>query len=113
MAVAALLQLPRMDQFDLASYSNVAGYKTTIPDGLDIDRLKQNAAATWTTAGFERLVKVFPAIRHNRDMDPGVQYPSGHGAPQWIAKDDALLSGRVVGIVGGYPNGIYKPARVN
>jgi hypothetical protein len=105
MAVVALSQLPRTDQFELAAYSNVATHRNTIPGGLDIDRLKRNAAVTWATTGFERLVKVFPTMRHDHNIDPDTQYPPGHGAPQWIAKTSLL--GRVVGIVSDYPNGIY------
>ena len=63
---------------------------------------------TWATAGFERLVKVLPALRHDPALNPDIQYPPGHGAPQWVAKTS--LRGKVVGVVTGYPNGRYVAA---
>jgi hypothetical protein len=107
-AVVALMELPGLDQFDLAAYSNVAAHRRTPQPGLNIDKLKADAKAGWATAGFERLVKVLPGMRHDPLMMPDIQYPPGMGAPQWIAK--VQLAGRVVGVVTAYPNGRYVPA---
>ena len=62
MIVAALLDLPRLDQFELAAYSNVATHRHVTPGGLDITRVKMNAMASWAVSGFDRLVKVLPNI---------------------------------------------------
>jgi hypothetical protein len=64
--------------------------------------------ASWSTTGFERLVKVFPAVSHDPTMNPDIQYPPGQGAPQWVAKTP--LRAQVVAVVADYPNGRYIPA---
>jgi hypothetical protein len=107
-AVVALLELPGMQQFELAGYSQVATHHHQTPSGLDIDKIKANAMATWSTVGFERLVKVRPAQGHDPNMNPDTQYPPGLGVPQWIAT--VPLQGRVVGMVADYPNGRYLAA---
>ena len=104
-AVAALLELPDMQQFELAGYSQVATHRHQVPEGLDIEKIKANAMATWSTVGFERLVKVLPALRHDPNLNPDVQYPPGLGVPQWIAT--VPLQARVAGVVTVYPNGRY------
>lgn len=104
-AVVALTELPGPAQFDLAAYSNIATHRLQAPVGLNIDKLKLNAMATWATTGFERLVKVLPAVRHDPNMNPDIQYPPGRGAPQWNAK--VQLRGKVVAVVTDYPNGRY------
>lgn len=106
--VVALTELPSMQQFDIAAYSNVATHRHQVPAGLNIDKIKSEAMKTWATTGFERLVKVLPEIRHNPALNPDIQYPPGHGAPQWLAKSS--LRGKVVGVVKDYPNGRYAPA---
>ena len=107
-AVVALLQLPELHQFELAAYSNVATHRLKVPPGLNIQKLKTEAKATWSTTGFERLVKVLPAQRHNPGMNPDIQYPPRQGAPQWISA--VPLPGKVVGVVTEYPNGRYVAA---
>ena len=107
-AVVALTELPALQSFDLAAYSHIATHRLKAPTGLDIEKLKTQVRATWTTSGFERLVKVLPATRHDPNMNPDLQYPPGQGAPQWIAKTP--LRGIVVAIVTSYPNGYYVPA---
>lgn len=107
-AVVALQQLPGMRQFELAGYSNVATRRRKKSADLNIDRIKTNAMVTWSTTGFERLVKVIPARSHDPNMKPDTQYPPGQGAPLWIAT--VPLPGRVVGIVTDYPKGRYLVA---
>ena len=107
-AVVVLTELPAMQQFDLAAYSNVATHRHKAPEGFNIEKLKADAKATWAMTGFERLVKVLPVVRHDPNMDPDFQYPPGHGAPQWVTK--VSLWGRVVGVVNDYPNGRYVAA---
>jgi hypothetical protein len=108
LTVVALLELPATSQFDLAAYSNIATHRFQMPSGLDIEKLKAAAWASWATTGFERLVKVLPATRHDNNLDPDFQYPPGLGAPQWVAKGQ--LRGKVVGIVTDYPAGRYVAA---
>jgi hypothetical protein len=107
-AVVVLSELPDLQSFDLAAYSNVATHRLQTPAGLDLQKVKANAKASWTLTGFERLVKVLSALRHAPDMHPDLQYPPGHGAPQWIAK--VPLRGTVVAVVTDYPNGLYLAA---
>lgn len=107
-AVVALTELPAVQSFDLAGYSNVATHRGVPPTGLDIEKLKTQARATWSTNGFERLVKVLPATRHDPNMNPDTQYPPGQGAPQWVAKTP--LRGTVVAVITNYPNGRFVPA---
>ena len=104
-AVVALIQLPGIQQFELAAYSNVPTHHLRSPEGLNIEKIKTNAMASWSTNGFERVVKVLPAIHHDPTMNPDVQYPPGQGAPQWIAT--VRLLGKVVGLVTEYPYGRY------
>jgi hypothetical protein len=77
MAVAALLELPELHQFELAAYSMVATHRRASQEGLNIEKLKAEARATWNTVGFGGLVKVFPTIRHDPSMDSDLQYPPG------------------------------------
>jgi hypothetical protein len=110
LTVVALLELPAPDQFDLAAYSNIATHKFQMQSDLDIEKLKAAAWASWTTTGFERLVKVLPATRHEGNLNPDFQYPPGLGAPQWVARTQ--LRGKVAGIVTEYPEGRYIAADV-
>jgi hypothetical protein len=61
-SVVALTELPSLQQFDLAAYSNVAAHRHQTPVGLDIDKIKADAKASWAITGFERLVKVRPVL---------------------------------------------------
>ena len=106
--VVALTELPGIQDFDVASYSNIATHRHQVPAGVDIQRIKAEAMKTWATVGFERLIKVLPALRHNQALNPDIQYPPGQGVPQWVAKTS--LRGKVVGVVTGYPNGRYVAA---
>jgi hypothetical protein len=104
-AIAVLMELPDMQHFQLAGYSNVAAQNYQPPSGLDLDKLKATARATWATAGFERLVKVVPVLGHDRYMKPDIQYPPGQGAPQWVVDSKILLRARIGAVVSDYPNG--------
>jgi hypothetical protein len=106
--VAALVELPGMQQFELAGYSQVATHRHQAPEGLEIEKIKANAMATWSTVGFERLVKVLPALRHDPNLSPDIQYPPGLGVPQWIST--VALQALVAGIVTAYPDGRYLAA---
>ncbi len=108
--IIALLELPAIDEFDLAAYTNIAGHNYQEPTHLDIVKLKAHARATWTTIGFERLVKVQANMPHNPNLGPDIQYPPGHGAPQWKTKRP--LRGKIVGIVTSYPDGRYVAADI-
>lgn len=108
--VAALLELPKIDEFEVSGYTNVASHKFKLSPGLDVNVLKKNAMSTWTATGFERLVKVRPVLRHQDDLHPDIQYPPGRGAPQWVAK--VPLKAKIVAIVTGYPGGRYVAADV-
>ena len=105
MFVVALVELPGLTQFELAAYSNRPAHRFEMPHDLNIDIIRREARSTWATEGFDRLVKVFPTIRHDASLDPDFQYPPGLGAPQWITK--VQLRGKISGIVTGYPNGRY------
>ena len=109
-AVVAPQELPDLSKFDLAAYSQVATHRFQTPTGLNIEKLKIEARASWTITGFERVVKVLPVTRHNASLDPDVQYPPGQGAPQWISR--VPLKAKVVAVVTAYPNGRYQPADV-
>jgi hypothetical protein len=106
--VLALVQLPQMQQFDVAGYSNVALHRWSLPSGLDRDVLKANARRQWAVTGPDRLVKVRPTIGHDSSLRPDFQYPHANGVPQWIVK--VPLSAKVTGILSDYPEGLYKIA---
>jgi hypothetical protein len=108
MTVVALTQLPDMHEFELAAYSNVATHRFSMPSGLEIQKIKAQARATFQVTGPDRLVKVIAATSHDPNMDPDIQYPPGQGAPQWVMK--AKLQGKVVAVVSGYPSARYLAA---
>jgi hypothetical protein len=110
MTVVTLLELPSITEFGLAAYSNVPTHRFVTPSNPNIDKLKANARASWALVGFERLVRVLPAARHNPAVAADIQYPPGQGVPQWIARRP--LCGRVVAILTEYPNARYVAASV-
>ena len=89
-----LTELPKAGQFNLAGYSMTAEHRHATPRGLDVVKLKSLAFAQWTLSGRDRLIKVVPAIAHDRLMDPDEQYPPGEGVPQWKLLDP--MSGVIV-----------------
>jgi len=105
--VAALIQLPTINQFDLLGYSQVAGHKfgSDATAGLDVPKLKEMVLRnSFTLVGNKRLVKVLPNTRHNEQLNNDLQYPPGLGVPQW--KLTSRVSARVVSVV--MPEEVYK-----
>lgn len=47
-AVVSFIRLPEPQQFNVAGYSNVATHRFKTPVGLNIQRLKTEAIATWS-----------------------------------------------------------------
>lgn len=101
-------RVPQPGEFSLAGYSQVADHRATPPTGIDVDKVSQMAAASFTTDGGDRLVKVFPAIGHDATMANDDQYPPGAGCPQW--KLTTKIDATVTAVVSLYPNGRYYPA---
>ncbi len=101
-------RVPKPGEFSLAGYSQVADHRATPPTGIDVDKVTQMAAASFSADGGDRLVKVFPAIGHDAAMANDDQYPPGAGCPQW--KLTAKIDATVVAVVSLYPNGRYFPA---
>lgn len=97
--VAALIQVPNINQFQLLGYSQVAEHKFKGNDkGLDINKLKEMVMKdVFTTIGHKRLVKVIANKPHNAGKDNDVQYPPGQGVPQW--KLTTPLPARITGVV--------------
>lgn len=90
-AIAVLLQVPQLHQFDLAGYTQVADHRidrNKMLQGLDENKLKSLVADRFTTQGIDRLVKVIPFTRHNPSMTNEEQYPPGQGVPQWKLKQE-------------------------
>jgi hypothetical protein len=105
--VAALIQLPAVNQFEILGYSQVAEHRhgSTATAGLDVDKLKGLVLKdTFTLVGTKRLVKVMANTPHNTGLENDLQYPPGLGVPQW--KIISRVSARVVGIV--MPGEVYK-----
>lgn len=105
--VAALIQVPTANQFDLLGYSQVAGHKfgSAATAGLDVLKLKEIVVKdSFTLVGNKRLVKVLPNTPHNEQLSNDLQYPPGLGVPQW--KLTSRVSARVVNIV--KPEEVHK-----
>lgn len=81
--VAHLMQLPKLEEFELAGYSNRPSHLFSMPTDLEIKKLKEIALEEMKRIGFRNLVKIFPDIRHNARLEPDYQYPVGQGIPQW------------------------------
>jgi hypothetical protein len=98
--VAALIQLPNINQFQLLGYTQVAEhkFKGIDPKKLDENKLKELVLKeAFTLVGYKRLVKVIANTPHNAKVDNDTQYPPGQGIPQW--KLTSALPARVTGIV--------------
>ena len=104
--VAALIQLPAVNQFELLGYSQVAEHKFSADDRkLDINKLKQMVVEeTFTLVGNKRLIKVIANTRHNDAIENDLQYPPGLGIPQWKLTD--RISARVLDVV--KPGEVYS-----
>jgi hypothetical protein len=98
--VAALIQLPNINQFELLGYTQVAEhkFKGIDPKKLDVAKLKEMVMKeAFTLVGYKRLVKVIANTPHNAKVDNDTQYPPGQGIPQW--KLTSPLPARVAAIV--------------
>lgn len=84
--VAVLEEVPKLDEFELLGYTQVAGHKfgPEALNGLDVNKLKQTVQQTvFTISGTNRLVKIMPNLPHQQFMSNDEQYPAGLGVPQW------------------------------
>ncbi len=106
-AVGVLLHLPAKHQFEFGGYNQVATDKidrktfmnwTDNPDKVKEKVIKE----VFTLTGTDRLVKVFPFIRHSEGQD----YPPGQGIPQWIVTEK--LPFRIVKVLKNYPADRYS-----
>ncbi len=89
----------------------IAEHRFQLPTDLNIDKIKENAAAAWSLKGPDRLVKVFAEIRHDPKLPLDDQYPPGKGAPQW--KLLTPIPATCIAVVHGYPGGRYQLARAS
>jgi hypothetical protein len=108
MAVLALDRLPLENEFQLAAYSMIAEHHFAMPTDLNIPKIMENAAASWSLTGPDRLVKVRAFTAHDPNLDLDTQYPPGQGAPQW--KLVARIPATCVAVVTGYPDARYRLA---
>ena len=98
--VAALEQLPNIDQFELLGYTQVAEHRRNMEatKGLDINKLKNMVRKeTFTVSGINRLVKILPNIPHQLHMSNDEQYPPGTGVPQW--KLTKMIVAKIISVV--------------
>lgn len=105
--VAALIQLPSLQQFELLGYSQVAEHKFSndATKGLDVIKLKEMVLRdTFTTSGSKRLIKVMANTPHNDHLQNDIQYPPGLGVPQW--KLTSRMPARIITIV--LPGKVYQ-----
>lgn len=86
--VAALEQLPNIDQFELLGYTQVAEHRRSADaaKGLDINKLKEMVRKeTFSVSGINRLVKVLPNIPLQLHIGNDEQYP-----PAWVCPNGSL-----------------------
>jgi hypothetical protein len=82
--IAYLQRLPEVTEFDLAGYSITPEHRFKLPKDLDAGKLKTIAKEVMVTEGSRNLVKVFPNLKHDNNIEPDIQYPFGKGGiPQW------------------------------
>ncbi len=105
--VYALIQLPERNEFRVAGYTNVSLHRFEMSYDLDVNVLKRNAMEMWELKGRNRLVKVVPIIKHDKNMADDEQYPHARGAPQWVITKQ--LPCVEAGELGAYPDGLYTP----
>jgi len=108
-AVYAFMRVPENWEFEVAGYTNVSGGMSISADWVAADRkaaayyaktgvrssetvLKDNARASMTIYGENRLIKVKPLLD-----DPLDTYPPGHGIPQWRVSKEAAAKGTLQG----------------
>ena len=112
--------LPGVNDFELAGYSQVAGHHTQEQYGNlnspanksekdAYEQKKKNAMAEWGLYGTDRLIKVIPMIDHQIGMSDNYQYPPGSGIPQWkiLRTSPVLCEG--IAFVKDYPAGRFIP----
>ena len=108
-AVYAFTRVPENWEFEVAGYTNVSGGMPMPSEWVEADRkaaayyaktglsssetrLKENARASMTIYGEDRLIKVKPLLD-----DPLDTYPPGHGIPQWRVSKEAAAKGTLQG----------------
>jgi len=113
------IELPGIDKFHLAGYSQVASQHTSTQYGKNLNSpqnkwdkdayiiKKKNAMRNWSLNGAERLIKVIPNIAHINDIKPDKQYPPGQGIPQWQLIFP--ISWRIIAEIKNYPDGRFIP----
>ncbi|MFN2424479.1 MAG: hypothetical protein ABR572_11975, partial [Cryomorphaceae bacterium] len=120
--VSAALELPEIDGFELAGYSQVAGHRTeeeygninSPADQSEADayaKEKQLAMATWSLYGTSRLIKFSADIGHMSQPNAAItrtlndyQYPPGRGVPQWNILREKAVPFKVIARLEGYPD---------
>jgi len=107
--VYALTRVPDNWEFDVKGYTNSSGGMKTDPNWEKAEKmasayyaktgvrssetvLRDNARATMTVTGSDRLIKIKPLLD-----DPNDTYPPGAGIPQWRVSDLAAQRGTVHG----------------
>jgi len=106
-------EMPSIDGFEFAGYSQVAGHKTQEIFG-DINRepallnRKESVVKLWSKNGSNRIVKVIPVIRHSSAFSDDEQYPPGTGIQQW--KLTKTLRFKLDAFVADYPHGKFIPS---
>jgi hypothetical protein len=110
--------LPGPDDFEFAGYSQVAEHHTARQYG-NINQAKNkseadaqlksklNLIASWSLQGSDRLIKVFPGIRHSANLQPDFQYPPGSGIQQWKLKKTIVW--KIIAKLERYPDEIFIP----
>ncbi|MEJ1239307.1 hypothetical protein WBG78_14315 [Chryseolinea sp. T2] len=94
-AFLVLSGTPSDKDFELRGYSNVADHRFKMPSGLDVKVLKRNVKEAWEEDQTQ-LIKVVPRQGHNPEISDDIQYPPGHGVPQWKLTSD--YKARVVAV---------------
>lgn len=111
-SVYGFTRVPENWEFDVKGYTNVSGGQAIDPAWVAADRnaaayyaktgmrssetvLKDNARASMTSSGPNRLIQVYPLLE-----DPSETFPPGQGIPQWrvsaIAAERGTLHGELL-----------------
>lgn len=109
--VVTLTLMPKIDDFELRGYSQVAGHHFQNQfgeqmDHLDMQKLKRMAMLTWGLQGPNRLIKILPETRHDQALDSDQQYPPGLGIPQWLLTKKMPMT--IIATCTDYPDGRMK-----
>lgn len=106
-AVAALIELPRLNQFELLGYTQVTKdkFNKIAISGEQIEKIKEQVLSeAFTIFGRKRLVKVI-SLKSNDSLDPKHKYKVGLGAPQWDLGRNNLRA-QIVAIIN--PGEVFK-----